>query len=74
MLAYVLIIVKTEVEYLVYNTLSRTPAVQEVYPLFSEWDLLIKIEAEDQEKLGEIIVNKIRPIDGILATKTLIGY
>ena len=32
-----------------------------------------KIEAEDYEKLGSIVVNKIRVIEGVIDTKTLTG-
>ena len=32
-----------------------------------------KIEVEDFEKLGEIVVEKIRSIKGVIDTKTLTG-
>jgi DNA-binding Lrp family transcriptional regulator len=60
-------------EYEVFNKLSKLPEVIEVHPLFGEYDLIAKIEAEDYESIGEIIVNKIRTIDGITDTKTLTG-
>jgi hypothetical protein len=41
--------------------------------LFGEYDLLAKIEGDDFENLGVIVVNKIRSIEGILDTKTLTG-
>ncbi|MFO7678131.1 MAG: Lrp/AsnC ligand binding domain-containing protein, partial [Thermoplasmatota archaeon] len=36
-------------------------------------DLIAKIEAEDFENLGVVVVNKIRSIDGVIDTKTLTG-
>ena len=60
-------------EYEVFNKLSKLNEIMEVHPLFGEYDLIAKIEAEDYENIGEIIVNKIRTIDGIIDTKTLTG-
>jgi len=60
-------------EYEVFNKLSKLHEVIEVHPLFGEYDLIAKIEAEDYESIGEIIINKIKTIDGIVDTKTLTG-
>ena len=60
-------------EYEVFNKLSKLPEVIELHPLFGEYDLIAKIEAEDYESIGEIIINKIRTIDGITDTTTLTG-
>jgi DNA-binding Lrp family transcriptional regulator len=60
-------------EYEVFNKLSKLHEVIEVHPLFGEYDLIAKIEAEDYESIGEIVINKIKTIDGITDTKTLTG-
>jgi DNA-binding Lrp family transcriptional regulator len=57
----------------VFNTLSKLHEVIEVHPLFGEYDLIAKIEAKDYESIGEIIIHKIKTIDGIIDTKTLTG-
>ena len=72
-LGYVLIIAAPAHEHEVYNKLSKVPEIAEVLPLFGEYDLIAKIEAEDFEKLGSIVVNKIRSIEGVIDTKTLTG-
>jgi uncharacterized protein with GYD domain len=41
--------------------------------LFGEYDLLAKIEGDDFENIGNIVVSKIRIIKGIIDTKTLTG-
>jgi DNA-binding Lrp family transcriptional regulator len=41
--------------------------------LFEEHDLITKIKAEDYESIGEIILHKIKTIDGIADTTTLTG-
>jgi DNA-binding Lrp family transcriptional regulator len=57
----------------VFNTLSKLHEVIEIHPLLGEYDLITKIEAEDYEGIGEIIIHKIKTIDGITDTKTLTG-
>ena len=56
-----------------YNKLSKVKEIIELHPLFGEYDIIAKIEAEDFEKLASIIVEKIRSINGVLDTKTLTG-
>jgi len=60
-------------EYEVFNKLSKLPEIIEVHPLFGEYDLIAKIEAKDYESIGEIIIHKIKIIDGIIDTTTLTG-
>jgi len=43
----------------------------ELSPLFGEYDLIAKVEAETYDRIGEVVVSKIRTIQGVRATKTL---
>ncbi|PKK85980.1 MAG: AsnC family transcriptional regulator [Thermoplasmata archaeon HGW-Thermoplasmata-1] len=70
---FVLIKTQPATEYNVYNALLKIPEIKETVPLFGEYDLIVKIEAQTFDKLGEIIVEKIRSIKGINETKTLTG-
>ena len=70
---FILIKAAPALEHEVYNNLSNIPQILELYPLFGEYDLIAKIETEDFNKLGEIVIDKIRPIKGVLDTKTLTG-
>ena len=72
-IGFVLIKTVPASEYNVYNTLLKVPEIKEAIPLFGEYDLIVKIEAPDFDKLGEIIVEKVRSIDGVQETKTLTG-
>jgi len=60
-------------EHEVYVKLSKMREIIELQPLFGEYDLIAKIEAEDYEKLGEIVINNIRSVKGVIDTKTLTG-
>jgi len=57
----------------VYENLKQIPNITEVHPLFGEYDILLKIECDDIDSIGEIIINNIRSINGVMDTKTLIG-
>lgn len=70
---FVLIKVSPKGEKEVYDTLSSIDEVEELYPLFGEYDLITKLVVSDFEQLSEVIVNKIRSIEGVLETKTLTG-
>ena len=72
-IGFVLIHVSPLHEYEVFNKLSKLPEVIELHPLFGEYDLIEKIEAEDYESIGEIIIHKIKTIKGTTDTKTLTG-
>ena len=71
-IGFVLINAAPAREHDVYNKLSKVPEIIELHPLFGEYDLIAKIEADDFEDLG-VVVNKIRSIDGVIDTKTLTG-
>jgi len=72
-IGFVLITIVPTHEHDVSTKLSKVSEVIELHPLFGEYDLIAKIEAEDFEKLGSIVVNKIRSIEGVIDTKTLTG-
>jgi len=55
------------------SKVKRLPEVQEVYPVFGEYNMFAKIEADDFEKLGQIILKRIRSIGGIIDTRTFIA-
>jgi DNA-binding Lrp family transcriptional regulator len=45
--------------------------VIEIHPLLGEYYFIAKVESVGYESIGEIVVNKIRTIEGITDTKTL---
>jgi len=55
----------------VYQRLLKIEEVVELYPLFGEYDLIAKVEASTYDQIGEIVVSRIRSIEGIKTTKTL---
>jgi len=72
-LGFILIKAAPALEHEVYNKLSKIQEIIDLQPLFDEYDLIAKIEAENFEKLGEIVINNIRSVNGVIDTKTLTG-
>ena len=70
---FVLISTAPAKEHEVYNELLKVKEVVELHPLFGEFDLIAKIEAADFNRLGQVVVDQIRTISGVIDTKTLTG-
>ena len=72
-IGFVLVTTAPAKEHQVYNSLLNIEEIIEIHPLFGEYDIIAKIEAEDFDALGRIVVDKIRTIAGVIDTKTLTG-
>ena len=70
-IGFVLIDIEPTREKEVYQKLMKIEHIVELYPLFGEYDLIAKVEADSYDSIGDIVVSKIRSIDGVKATKTL---
>ncbi len=70
-IGYTLIAVSSNKEKNVYDVLRKVQEVKESHQLMGEYDIISKIEAPCPEDMGAIIIDKIRPIDGVIYTKTL---
>jgi DNA-binding Lrp family transcriptional regulator len=72
-IGFVLIRTSPAKEHEVYQQLMRVKEIVELYPLFGEYDFIAKISADDYNTLGQIVVDKIRSVPGVVDTKTLTG-
>ena len=70
--AYVLITTEYGYQQEVCNNLISIPEVKEAYKLHGIYDLIVDIEADDFEYLKEIIQRRIRCLDKVRSTITLI--
>ena len=71
--AYVLINCELGSEESVISQLKSIEGVKEVHGTFGAYDILAKVEADKVEMLRETITWKIRKIDSIRSTLTLMG-
>ena len=72
-IGFVLINVTPGTEKKIFDTMIKWEEIQELYPLFGDYDLIAKVQTSDYEGLSEIVVNKIRALKGVTETKTLTG-
>ena len=55
-----------------YKTITRMEGVKATYAVTGPHDIIVLLEAESIEKLGDLILSKIRSIDGVTKTTTSI--
>lgn len=55
-----------------YKTLTRIQGVKALYPVTGPFDLIAQIEAESIEELNDIVLTRIRSVDGITKTSTAV--
>ncbi len=70
-IAYVLINTKPGEEERVSEAISKIDGMVEIYTLFGEYDMIVKIESKDYSGIESIVIRKIRNIKGVIDTKTL---
>ncbi len=68
--AYILITVSHGMAKKVYEQLSSTAGVVRVNAISGPYDLIVLLQGQDFNTVGNIIINKIQPIDGIERTIT----
>ena len=71
-LAFVLVDVTGDHTKSAYKTITRMSGVKSVYAVTGAHDIIILVEADSIETLGDLILSKIRSIDGVTKTMTSI--
>jgi len=71
-IAYVLITTEVGAEEEVRNKLLKEPEIIEADVVFGVYDLVVKIKAESMEQVRKVVTWKIRRIDKVTSTQTLI--
>lgn len=69
---FVMIECKTGKEQGVYKQLQSFDFIEEVHPLFGEYDFILRVKAENADELASNIITKVRNLDGIIDTKTFL--
>ena len=70
--AFILMNAELGKENQIVKELRQVPQVKEVYPVYGVYDVLMELEADSMEALRETITTKIRKLDGIKSTLTMI--
>ncbi|MDP6099550.1 MAG: Lrp/AsnC ligand binding domain-containing protein [Candidatus Thalassarchaeaceae archaeon] len=70
---FVMIVTKAGFEKQVRESLDDIDFITGRWGIFGEFDLIAKVEADDDVTLTRCLVEDIRTIEGITETRTLIG-
>ena len=54
--------------------IAKFPEVQEVHIITGDWDLLIKVKAENVKAIGKFVIDKLRLVKGIKKTLTCVVF
>ena len=71
--AYVLINVELDGGREVIEGLRAIDEVKEAYPLYGVYDIIASVEAESEQELKNIIGQKIRSLEKVRSTMTMIA-
>lgn len=72
-IAYVLVNIESGSENEVLDKLASIDEVKEVYFVYGVYDVVVKIEAENVDKIKEIVTWRIRRLDKVRSTVTMIA-
>lgn len=70
---FVLITTEPGEEINVREKVAEIDCVKGIWVVFGNFDCFVKVEADDEADLTEAIIKGIRPVPGIVDTRTLIG-
>ena len=74
MKAYVLLNTELGKEPEVIKAMKGAKEVKNIYSLYGIYDVIVEVEAETMEKVKEVVFNRIRRLDNVKSTITLIAY
>ena len=70
---YVLINAKPGMEFEAFQIIKNLNNVVDATILFGDYDILVKIVADDMGTIARTVVDEIRQVEGVSDTKTLAG-
>ena len=70
--AFVVINSEIGMENEVLKQLKTLPNVKEAHPVYGVYDIIAKVTADTQDKLKEIVTKKIRGLENVRSTLTML--
>lgn len=55
-----------------FKTITRIPGVKHVYAVTGPHDIIVDIEAETMDELNDLVLSRMRSVDGVKKTTTAI--
>jgi len=72
--AYILLNTELEKESEVVKELKGIMEIKNIFIVYGIYDIIVEVEAETMDKVKEIVFNKIRRLNIVKSTITLIAY
>ncbi|MBN2334970.1 Lrp/AsnC ligand binding domain-containing protein [Candidatus Bathyarchaeota archaeon] len=72
-ISYTLARVQPAMDVQIYHKIKELPEVQEVITTYGEYDLIVKVKVDNLEDLDDFVFHRLRTIEGVEATTTLIS-
>lgn len=72
MQAYILINAEKGKEQDIYESINDLEEVANAHIIFGEWDIIARVQVENSEALGTLILDKVRTLSGVTLSSTLI--
>lgn len=70
--AYVLIVTDPGKTRHVHEEINKVPNIKEMHEVMGPYDIVVEIEVESLQEIPEILGERIRTIDGIQSTTSLV--
>ena len=70
--AFVLINAKIDAMEKVLKALENVESVKEAYSVFGVYDVVVKVEAASMDKIKDLVTYRIRRLDGVSSSLTMI--
>lgn len=71
-IAFVLVNVEAGTDREVLENIKKIPEVKTAYMVYGVYDIIVMIESDTLEKLREMVTKKIRQLDKVRSTMTMI--
>jgi DNA-binding Lrp family transcriptional regulator len=74
MKAFVLLNTELGQESKIIEALEGVEEITKIYSLYGIYDLIIEMEADTMDRVKEVVFNKVRRLDNVKSTITLLTY
>ncbi len=74
MKAFVLLNTELGMESAIIDALNGVDEITNIHSLYGIYDLIIEMEADSMDKIKEVVFNKVRRLDNVKSTITLLTY
>ena len=74
MKAFVLLNTELGMESKIIEALNGVEEITNIHSLYGIYDLIIEMEADSMDRIKEVVFNKVRRLDNVKSTITLLTY